>query len=329
LAGVLVSAQRVVTHTTGIEPGRGPLRVRFADNRTLEATVVQIDAAASIAVLQLEAPVQFAPLEVGDPAQLRPGTEVLIIAQPTLKYSGEKTEFDRFLPVPGLKGGQVADRFAVAAHYEEGALGAPVIGCDGRWYGSVVQLGSTMIVENAGALSARAERGQAEGYDGGWEVGASRIGLVLDFESERGLLGVGTGFSLVGYDALDLRLEYGALAVTSSRIPVSAGARFFADLSLGYRVLLAGQPKWYLVPAIGIGAVGDSFDELMQQADPECRGLDCTLEPRPRLNNEGHGGRHYFGRLAMLAHNTEYAFALRFGGERGTSGHFTIAFGQL
>lgn len=56
----------------------------------------------------------------------------------------------------GHKGGSVEDQFGVAAPYELGARGAPVIGCDGRWYGSVVQLGSTMVVQKASALTARA-----------------------------------------------------------------------------------------------------------------------------------------------------------------------------
>lgn len=329
LAGVLVSPRRIVTHTAGIDVGRGPLRVRFADDQVLSASVVEVDTLASIAVLELAASVQFAPLEVGDPAQLRVGAPLLVIAQPITKFSDAKAEFDRFLPVLGHKGGSVEDQFGVAAPYELGARGAPVIGCDGRWYGSVVQLGSTMVVQKASALTARATQGSAEGYSGGWGLGASRVGVVMDLEAERGLLGLGFGFSLLGYDTIELRADYGILGVTSSRIPVISGARVFADLSLGYRVLLAGQPAWYLVPAIGAGGNSDGFEELMQPVDPGCRGPDCALEPRPRLTNEAHGGGYYFGKLALLTQSMELSFALRFAGEQGTSGHITIAFGQL
>lgn len=325
--GVLVSKRYVATSGAGFALGRGPFQVRFADDRTVSARIATFDEQDDIVILELDSPATLEPLESANPKDLPKGTPLLAIAQPAVKFDAPNAPLFRSSPVVGYLAGVSQDNFVVTV--PEQLAGAPIMGCDGKWYGMLLASRRQLAVSAARLLAASKKVHAGDHYLGRWSAGSGRFGLAEDFGRQQLLIGFQLGFSVKAYDRLDLRLDFGLLGLYESKIPQSGGGRVFADLGVGYRLLLSAEPLWYLVPAVGVGFTQDSFTPLMRKVDPNCTSTNCALEPIPRTTDTGNLRGYWFTRLGLSAAGNDLALSLRFGGEpHDTTVHLAFTLGQ-
>jgi S1-C subfamily serine protease len=204
----------IVTNAHVVSRG-DDVRVRFADGREVDATVVGSDAASDIAVLRVEATDgELTPLELGSSSEVRPGEPVVALGSP-LGFEGSVTAgivsgVDRTIQAPD--GSTITGAIQTDAALNSGNSGGPLLDAEGRVVGVNAQVRSPTI-------------GFAIPIDTVRDVVSQ---LIEDGEIERGYLGVGVQ-TVTAAATEELGLPRGAQVVAVE--PDTPAAR--ADLSAG------------------------------------------------------------------------------------------------
>jgi hypothetical protein len=188
------------------------------------------------------------------------------------------------------------------------ARGTPVFACDGKLV--AMREWDELI---AGSKIRDLKPAPQPIDDASWSLAHLHVGMLLQADSDRPWIGLGTGLGLVYADRLQLRLGFGALAGIPRKEEQppdeSRGmARLQLEPTLGWRFLLSESFPTYVVPQIGGIARADFLStatSAYSAADPACfaagRG-PCPIDRRTeRKNSTSFGFAPAFGVSFLFA----------------------------
>ena len=282
---VFYSNRHIATALHVVDLGRD-VRVEFPGGKQTTAEVVAWDEEHDLAILELAEPADATPLVPR--MNISIGAPILAIGNPygdLPRFSRELEGLLNFSVSQGIVSAKSEALIQTDAVLSPGNSGGPMLSCDGHVVGVADKLLDARIGFGVPVIHLSnlvGSIGQRR-YLGRWTGRDSAIGIDWNVDSAT-YFGPYVGGSLVGYDRVSITTRIGILfagkGTTTDPVVDRSIRRIFAELVLGYRVLLFpyGFPTYFTLGA-GALATFDRGEETRLAAangPPGCVGSACV-----------------------------------------------------